>query len=550
MMRESFHTATSMAEIVSADDDLAVGNGSNAGREHEPADVLVAQAPREDIDLGAAANGDSAAAAPPLPFAFARRFGVVVAEGQSDDCLTAACKAQPTLATLAEIKRVTKKRLEVRVVSDGEFEELLTSIYMRDASEAKQMVADIGDHFDLASLADSVPETEDLLDEQDDAPIVRLINALLAQAIREGASDVHIETFEKLLQVRFRVDGVMREVVHPKRALAPLLVSRIKVMAKLDIAEKRIPQDGRIPLRIGGREVDVRVSTLPTGNGERVVLRLLDKQAGALALPNLGMEAAMLERLRGVVASPHGIFLVTGPTGSGKTTTLYAALGEMNSDSTNVLTIENPIEYSISGIGQTQVNEKAGMTFARGLRAILRQDPDVVMVGEIRDLETAQTAVQASLTGHLVMSTVHTNTAVGAVTRLVDMGVAPFLIASSVVGVLAQRLVRVLCPACKVAVEPDSLERRFLGEDVGSATIFRTRGCDQCGHSGFKGRTGIYELLTIDDGFRALIHDQASEQELTRYARENSPSISDDGRSKVLAGITTVNEVMRVSLDG
>ena len=550
MMGESFHTATSMAEIVSADDDLAIGNGSNARREQEPTDVLLAPTEREDLDLGAAANGDAVAAAPPLPFAFARRFGVVVAEGPRDDYLTAACKAQPTLATLAEIKRVTKKRLEVRVVSDGEFEELLTSIYMRDASEAKQMVADIGDHFDLASLADSVPETEDLLDEQDDAPIVRLINALLAQAIREGASDVHIETFEKLLQVRFRVDGVMREVVHPKRALAPLLVSRIKVMAKLDIAEKRIPQDGRIPLRIGGREVDVRVSTLPTGNGERVVLRLLDKQAGALALPNLGMEPAMLERLRGVVASPHGIFLVTGPTGSGKTTTLYAALGEMNSDSTNVLTIENPIEYSISGIGQTQVNEKAGMTFARGLRAILRQDPDVVMVGEIRDLETAQTAVQASLTGHLVMSTVHTNTAVGAVTRLVDMGVAPFLIASSVVGVLAQRLVRVLCPACKMAVEPDSLERRFLGEDIGPATIFRTRGCDQCGHSGFKGRTGIYELLTIDDGFRALIHDQASEQELTRYARENSPSISDDGRSKVLAGITTVNEVMRVSLDG
>ena len=493
-------------------------------------------------------NGHAAPATPPLPFAFARRFGVVVIRGTAEDYLTAACKRQPTLATLAEIKRVTRKRLVVRIVSDAEFEGLLTSIYMRDASEAKQMVADIGEHLDLASLADSVPETEDLLDEQEDAPIVRLINALLAEAIREGASDVHIETFEKLLQVRFRVDGVMREVVHPKRALAPLLVSRIKVMAKLDIAEKRVPQDGRIPLRIGGREVDVRVSTLPTGNGERVVLRLLDKQAGALELPNLGMDAGTLERLRSVVASPHGIFLVTGPTGSGKTTTLYAAMGELNRDSVNVLTIENPVEYSIAGIGQTQVNEKAGMTFARGLRAILRQDPDVVMVGEIRDLETAQTAVQASLTGHLVMSTVHTNTAIGAVTRLVDMGVEPFLIASSVIGVLAQRLVRVLCPACKIVAEPSALERRFLGDDAGNSPIFRANGCDECGRSGFKGRTGIYELVTVDDRLRTMIHDQASEQELTRYVRKASPGIADDGRAKVLAGITSVPEVMRVSL--
>ena len=260
------------------------------------------------------------------------------------------------------------------------------------------------------------------------------------------------------------------------------------------------------------------------------------------------MDPATLERLRGVVASPHGIFLVTGPTGSGKTTTLYAAMGELNSDSVNVLTIENPIEYSIAGIGQTQVNEKAGMTFARGLRAILRQDPDVVMVGEIRDLETAQTAVQASLTGHLVMSTVHTNTAVGAVTRLVDMGVESFLIASSVVGVLAQRLVRMLCPVCKVVAEPSALERRFFGHSVHDAPIFHANGCDQCGHSGFKGRTGIYELVTVDDSFRDMIHDQASEQELTRHVREANPSIADDGRAKVLAGITSVNEVMRVSL--
>ena len=498
--------------------------------------------------LGEAAEGNGAATyAPPLPFAFAQRFGVVVTSAGEQSCLRVACKAQPTLTTLAEVKRVTKQALKVDVVPAAEFEELLAAVYMRDASEAKQMVADIGDHFDLASLADSVPETEDLLDQQD-APIVKLINAVLQEAIREGASDVHIETFEKALQVRFRIDGVMREVVQPKRALASLLVSRIKVMAKLDIAEKRIPQDGRIALRIGGREVDVRVSTLPTGNGERVVLRLLDKQAGALELTNLGMDQATLTRLRSVVASPHGIFLVTGPTGSGKTTTLYAAMGELNRDSMNILTIENPIEYSIAGIGQTQVNEKADMTFARGLRAILRQDPDVVMVGEIRDFETAEIAVQASLTGHLVMSTVHTNTAIGAVTRLVDMGVEPFLIASSVVGVLAQRLVRVLCPACKVAAAPDAMEKSFLGAQGEGRTIYRAEGCDECGFSGFKGRTGIYELVLVDDGLREMIHDRASEQAMTAYARRNSPDIAADGRAKVYAGITSVQEVMRVSL--
>ena len=483
---------------------------------------------------------------PPLPFSFARRFGVVVTGNASPDgSLTLACTAQPTLTMLAEVKRVTRRPLAVRLVSEDEFEALLTAAYVRDASEAKQMVADLGEHPDLASLAESVPEGEgeDLLDQRNDAPIVQLITAVLAEAIREGASDVHIETFERALHVRFRIDGVMREMVQPKRALAPLLVSRVKVMAKLDIAEKRIPQDGRITLKIGGREVDVRVSTLPTANGERVVLRLLDKQAAALALPNLGMDPETLDRVRAVVAKPHGIFLVTGPTGHGKTTTLYAAMGELNRETINILTIENPIEYSIAGIGQTQVNEKADMTFARGLRAILRQDPDVVMVGEIRDLETAQTAVHASLTGHLVMSTVHTNTAVGAVTRLVDIGVEPFLIASSLVGILAQRLVRVLCHECKVAQEPNALERLFLGDHV--APIYQPSGCEACGWSGFRGRTGIYELVTVDEHARTLIHDRASEQAVTNYIRKDCPSISGDGRRKLLDGTTSVNEVMR-----
>ena len=341
-----------------------------------------------------------------VPFAFARRHGVAVTqadigEGRAD----VVCRQQPNLTVLAELKRVVQRELVLRQVSEEEFEEVLTATYARDSSEARQMVEDMGEEMDLASLADALPQTEDLLEQEDDAPIIRLINALLAEAIREGASDVHIETFERNLVVRFRVDGVMREVVQPRRELAPLLVSRIKVMARLDIAEKRIPQDGRISLRIGGREVDVRVSTMPASNGERVVLRLLDKQAGRLQLEGLGMLPKQLKLLRHLVHMPHGIFLVTGPTGSGKTTTLYASLAELDASSINVLTVEDPIEYNLPGIGQTQVNTKADMTFARGLRAILRQDPDVVMVGEIRDLETAEVAVQASLTGHLVLAT-------------------------------------------------------------------------------------------------------------------------------------------------
>ena len=502
------------------------------------------------------ASGISASGAPDpaanavqrLPFAFAKRFGVCViaASGERGQAV-AACKSQPTLATLAEIKRFIGRPVQIRLVAETEFEELLTNTYARDASEAKQMVEDMGDELDLASLADSVPETEDLLEQEDDAPIIRLINALLAEAIRENASDIHIETFEKDLIVRFRVDGVMREVVKPKRQLAPLLVSRIKVMARLDIAEKRIPQDGRISLRIGGREVDVRVSTMPASNGERVVLRLLDKQAGRLRLENLGMLETDLHRLHEVVHRPHGIFLVTGPTGSGKTTTLYASLSELSTRTINILTVEDPIEYNLAGIGQTQVNNKADMTFARGLRAILRQDPDVVMVGEIRDLETAETAVQASLTGHLVMSTLHTNTAVGAITRLVDMGVEPFLLSSSLVGMLAQRLVRVLCPDCKQHRNANASELEFLRQT--SALVYEASGCESCQQTGYKCRTGIYELVPVDDTLRQLIHDQVSEQELAGYARRKTPGIRDDGKEKVLAGITTVQEVLRVTLE-
>ncbi len=359
---------------------------------------------------------------------------------------------------------------------------------------------------DLAHLALDLPEQADLLESDNEAPIIRLINAVLGQAVRENASDIHVEPFENRLVVRFRVDGILREVLQSKRAVAPLVVSRIKVMSKLDIAEKRLPQDGRISLRIAGRAVDIRVSTIPSGHGERVVLRILDKQAGRLDLTSLGMDKRTREAIDELIHKPHGILLVTGPTGSGKTTSLYAGLERLNDNSRNIMTVEDPIEYYIDGIGQTQVNTKVEMTFARGLRAILRQDPDVVMVGEIRDLETAQIAVQASLTGHLVLSTLHTNTAVGAITRLRDMGIEPFLLSSSLIGVLAQRLVRVLNPETRIAAPATDYEKRLLNvpADQPAPTIWRP-GRDA--GNGYRGRMGIYELVVVDDEMRSMIHD-------------------------------------------
>ena len=480
-----------------------------------------------------------------LPFNYANRFGVVLTETESLSKVS--CKEELPFNVLAELHRIAKNKISIEYLDSSTFETFIANAYSRDSSEAKQIVEDLGEELDLVSIADSVPENEDLLGREDDAPIIRLINAVLTEAIRENASDVHIETFEKELIVRFRIDGVMREIVKPKRELAPLLISRIKVMAKLDIAEKRVPQDGRISLRIGGREVDVRVSTMPANNSERVVMRLLDKQAGRLNLENLGMDSASLKRLQDIVHRPHGIFLVTGPTGSGKTTTLYASLSELSTKTINILTVEDPIEYQLSGIGQTQVNNKADMTFARGLRAILRQDPDVVMVGEIRDLETAEIAVQASLTGHLVMSTLHTNTAVGAIARLMDMGVEPFLLSSSLTGILAQRLVRRLCDNCKVEREATTEELAFLKET--RAVVFENTGCESCARTGYSGRTGIYELVSIDEQMRKLIHDRSSEQELANYARRRAPNIREDGKQKILNGITTVQEVLRVTLD-
>ena len=481
-----------------------------------------------------------------LPFAFARRHGVILLERGGE--LRLGLREGAALTAVQEAQRVVGMRLPMQWLAQADFDQALGAAYQHDSSAAMLMVEGLGNDLDLASLADQIQETEDLLEQEDDAPIIRLINAILGEAIAENASDIHIETFEKRLVIRFRVDGILREVVQPKRELAALLVSRIKVMAKLDIAEKRIPQDGRISLRVGGREVDIRVSTLPSANGERVVLRLLDKQAGRLTLRHLGMNEQDRDHLEQAVKKPHGIILVTGPTGSGKTTTLYAALTTLNDRTRNILTVEDPIEYHLEGIGQTQVNTKVDMTFARGLRAILRQDPDVVMVGEIRDQETADMAVQASLTGHLVLSTLHTNSAIGAVTRLVDMGVEPFLISSSLLGVLAQRLVRVLCNDCKRAYVADAAECELLGASLAEApTLYHAEGCEQCRGLGYRGRTGIYELVLFDDALRTMVHTRASEQDMLRHARVLGPSIRDDGLRKVREGVTTIEEVLRVT---
>lgn len=482
-----------------------------------------------------------------LPFSFAKRHGVVVEDiGQVDAMV--AFKSGISAQVIAEVRRFLGMPIQFTEVGEADFEKRLAMAYQNDSSAAMQMVEGLGDELDLASLADSVPETEDLMEQEDDAPIIRLINALLTEAVKLNASDIHIETFERRLVVRMRVDGVLREIVQPKRALAPLLVSRIKVMAKLDIAEKRVPQDGRIGLKVGGREIDVRVSTMPSNAGERVVLRLLDKQAGRLDLTHLGMADYDLKRMKDVIVKPHGIILVTGPTGSGKTTTLYAALSQLNDGSRNILTVEDPIEYQLEGIGQTQVSPKVDMTFARGLRAMLRQDPDVVMVGEIRDIETAEIAVQASLTGHMVLSTLHTNTAIGSITRLRDMGIEPFLLSSSLIGVLAQRLVRVLCPECKVAYQPDDAEcEMFALDKLKRPTLFKPHGCEKCNNLGYRGRTGIYELIVLDDPLRTMVHAGASEQEMIAHARTHSPGIREDGKRKILAGVTSIEEVLRVT---
>jgi general secretion pathway protein E len=481
-----------------------------------------------------------------LPYAFAKRHGVLIGQIE-DDVIDLLHRDSPDPIILAEVSRITRRSISLSSTTEEQFAALLAQTYEQGSDQAMAMMEGVGDELNLDELAETL-EPEDLMEADDDAPIIRLINALLSEAIKVNASDVHVEPFESRLRIRFRVDGMLREILQPPGNIAPLVISRIKVMAKLDIAEKRLPQDGRISLRVAGRAVDVRVSTLPSGHGERVVMRLLDKQAGRLDLEQLGMSQELHDSFNHLLHKPHGIILVTGPTGSGKTTTLYAGLTILNIKSRNILTVEDPVEYFIDGIGQTQVNTKVDMTFARGLRSILRQDPDVVMIGEIRDLETASIAVQASLTGHLVLSTLHTNTAIGAVTRLRDMGVEPFLLASSLIGVMAQRLVRDLCPHCKKPHEITEKEREWLGMAEGDHTvIYSAEGCAECNHLGYSGRSGLYEFIPIDSHLQNMIHEGEGEQAMEEYARTKTPSLSQDGKRMILQGKTSLEEVLRVS---
>jgi general secretion pathway protein E len=483
-----------------------------------------------------------------IPYAFSRAHGVLAWRTEGD-AVVVLLRPDATVEGIAELKRVLNRPLVTRAVEADTFAAELSRAYNQGGA-AVVMSEGLANEADLARLMQEVPTSEDLLDDRAQAPVIRMINALLLQALRERASDLHFEPYEGRAVVRFRVDGMLRDAIEPPRALHGALVSRLKVMAGLDIAERRLPQDGRIALRLGGRQVDVRVSTLPTGAGERVVLRLLDQEAARLDLATLGMSSATLEAVDRLIREPHGILLVTGPTGSGKTTTLYAALSRLPRGTANMMTVEDPIEYALDGVAQTQVNPRIDLTFARALRSILRQDPDVIMIGEIRDLETAQIAVQASLTGHLVLATLHTNDAASAITRLADMGVEPYLLASSLLGVLAQRLVRTLCQHCRLVGSPSEGERRLLDE-IGlppSQPAFHANGCAECNRSGFAGRTGIYELLRIDETLRRMIHDGAGEITLRDAAlRAGMRRLRGDGARLVADGRTSLAELTRVT---
>jgi len=484
---------------------------------------------------------------PVVSYAFAKAKGVLVT-ALDDGLAQVAVRSGAHAGALAEVRRALGVPLHARRIGADEFDELVSALYNAADAGAAALADDLAQDLDLSRLLQDIPRVEDLLESQNDAPLIRLINALFTQALRDGASDIHIEPFEARSVVRLRIDGTLRDLIEPARALHGAIVSRVKIMAQLDIAEKRLPQDGRITLRVAGKPIDVRVSTIPTGHGERVVLRLLDKQAGRLDLSRLGMDDATLAHMDRLIREPHGIVLVTGPTGSGKTTTLYASLSRLDPKALNIMTVEDPIEYDLDGISQTQINTRIEMSFARALRTILRQDPDVVMIGEIRDLETAQIAVQASLTGHLVFATLHTNDAVSAVTRLVDMGVEPFLLATSLIGVAAQRLVRQLCLECRKPFAADAAQLKALGFAPMAGTFYTAQGCPACKHSGYRGRTGIYELLSVDDALRRLIHDRASEQALRDHAvSRGMRSLRDDGMRWAAQGAISLEEVVRVT---
>ena len=480
-----------------------------------------------------------------LPLNYVKEHGIMPLEWEGESLRVVLADPYATTA-INDLEALVDAPLDLCLAPAEDVLGLINRSYEIHAGGASEMVADMDE--DQEGDAPSL-EPDDLLDSSDEAPVIRFVNSLITQAYKERASDIHIEPFENELVVRYRIDGILYEVLRPPQNASASISSRIKIMAGLNIAEKRLPQDGRFRVRIAAKDIDVRVSSLPTAFGERLVLRLLDKSSSVLALEDIGMKDDLLLRMEKMIASTHGVFLVTGPTGSGKTTTLYAALSRLDRKQKNIITVEDPIEYQLSGVGQIQVNAKIDLTFANGLRSILRQDPDVIMVGEIRDQETAEIAIQSALTGHMVFSTLHTNDAAGGLTRLVEMGIEPFLAASSVVGILAQRLVRTICPHCRETYTPETtiLERINIDPARGD-TFYRGRGCDKCMDIGYRGRTGVYELLSINEKIRAAILANADAGTIRTMAIEGGMNpLRNAGLELARQGVTTLEEVIRVT---
>jgi general secretion pathway protein E len=495
-------------------------------------------------------DGTAAECVNKLPINFAKRYQLLPVE-KRDDSIVVATADPSQLGPLDDVRVLLHKPIKVVVAPGLLIVDAINRIYDAASNSASDLMEGL-DEDRLEMMAQDFEETQDLLDADDEAPIIRLVNSLLFQAVKDRASDIHIEPYERDLTVRFRIDGILYDIISPPKRFQPVIISRIKIMGGLNIAEKRLPQDGRIRIKLAGKEVDIRVSTVPTAYGERVVMRLLDRSATILQLDELGLDGHKLELVDTLIHQSHGIVLVTGPTGSGKTTTLYAGLSRINATDKNIITIEDPIEYQLHGVGQIQVNPKIDLTFASGLRSVLRQDPDVIMVGEIRDAETAKIAIQAALTGHLVFSTLHTNDSCGAITRLIEMGIEPFLVASSVIAVMAQRLLRRVCPTCRVPYRPSVEELRQLGisaDDLEGRQVYKpSPGCPECKQTGYRGRLGIHELLVVDDEVRNLTMKASDSSSIRRVAAaKGMTSLREDGSDKVLRGLTTIEEVLRVT---
>ncbi|MGZ3775129.1 MAG: type II secretion system ATPase GspE [Pseudobdellovibrionaceae bacterium] len=476
-----------------------------------------------------------------IPINYAKQHNILPYK-EEQDTLIALTSNPVNLKVLDDLKVLFGKRVRPLITTSGRIQDAINKVYEKSTANLSGLDEIDEEDYDLDD-----PIVDLLEAGEDDAPVIKMVNSLLFRAVKEKASDIHIEPYEKDMVVRFRTDGILFDVFKPPKKLQNAITSRIKVMANLNIAEKRLPQDGRIPLKVGGKDIDIRLSSVPTAHGERLVMRIQDRSNIVLELSQLGFSTENLERLDDLLARSYGIFLVTGPTGSGKSTTLYGALSKINKPDVNILTVEDPVEQRIHGIGQVQVNSKIGLTFAAGLRSFLRQDPDVIMVGEIRDLETAELAIQASLTGHLVLSTLHTNDSAGAFPRLIDFGVEPFLIATSIQGVVAQRLVRVLCPHCKAPYEPSDFELQLIGvsrQDAKNGHVCRAMGCNHCNQKGYSGRTTISELLMVTDDIRSLIMQRKDGNTIKRQAiTAGMKTFRDHGIQKVLTGITTIEEL-------